>query len=94
MITSDICPCHFDNVFENMEMFKQPNSFATRQAPLSMGFPWQECWRGLPFPSPGDLPKPGIKPTPPAVADGFFTTEPPGKSQAPPMWIQLPSLLL
>ena len=32
------------------------------QAPLSMGFPRQECWSGLPFPSPGDLPNPGIKP--------------------------------
>ena len=34
---------------------------------------------GLPFPSPGDLPDPGIKPTSPLLADGFFTTEPPGK---------------
>ena len=33
-----------------------------RQAPLSMGFSRQEYWSGLPFPSPGDLPKPGIKP--------------------------------
>ena len=32
------------------------------QAPLSMGFPRQEYWSGLPFPSPGDLPNPGIKP--------------------------------
>ena len=31
------------------------------QAPLSMGFSWQECWSGLPFPSPGDLPDPGIE---------------------------------
>ena len=37
----------------------------------------QECWSGLPFPSPGDLPEPGIEPAPlmtPAVAGGFFTT--------------------
>ena len=33
-----------------------------RQAPLSMGFPSQEYWNGLPFPSPGDLPQPGIEP--------------------------------
>ena len=33
-----------------------------RQAPLSMGFSRQEYWSGLPFPSPGDLPNPGIKP--------------------------------
>ena len=54
------------------------------QAPLSMGFPRQEYWRGLPFPSPGDLPNPGIKPTSPASAGGFFTTEPPGK---PSFWL-------
>ena len=44
-----------------------------------MGFPRQEYWNGLPFPSPGDLPDPGIKPTPPALAGGFFITEPPEK---------------
>ena len=49
------------------------------QVPLSMGFPRQEYWSGLPFPSPGDLPDPGIKPRSPALAGGFFTTEPPGK---------------
>ena len=37
------------------------------QAPLSMGFSRQECWRGLPFPSPGDLPDPGIEPRSPAL---------------------------
>ena len=53
-----------------------------RQAPLSMGFFRQEYWSGFPFPLPGDLPKPGIKPAfpaPRALAGGFFTTEPPGK---------------
>ena len=49
------------------------------QAPLSMGFPRQEYWNRLPFPSPGDLPNPGIKPSSPILAGGFFTTEPPGK---------------
>ena len=52
------------------------------QAPLSMGFPRQEYWSGLPFPSPGDLPNPGIKPVSPAspiLAGKFFTTKPPGK---------------
>ena len=46
------------------------------QAPLSVDFSRQECWSGLPCPSPGDLPNPGIKPTPlrsPALADRFFT---------------------
>ena len=50
-------------------------------APLSMGFPWQEYWIGLPFPSPGDLPDPGIEPESPALAGKFFTCEPPGKLQ-------------
>ena len=48
------------------------------QAPLSTGFPRQECWNGLPFPSPGDLPDSGIESVSPALAGGFFTTEPPG----------------
>ena len=47
-----------------------------RQAPLSMGFSGQEYWSGLPFPPPGDLPDPGIKPSSPALAGRFFTTEP------------------
>ena len=51
-----------------------------RQAPLSVGFPRQEYWSGLPYPSPGDFPYTGIKPTSPALAGGFFTTEPPGKT--------------
>ena len=46
-----------------------------------MGFSRQECWSGLPFPSPADLPHPGFGPISPPLADGFFTTEPPGKPQ-------------
>ena len=45
------------------------------QAPLSMEFPGQEYWSRLPFASAGDLPDPGIKPTSPALAGRFFTTE-------------------
>ena len=51
----------------------------TRQAPLSMGFFRQEYWSGLPFPSPGHLPHPGIELVSlvsPALAGGFFTTLP------------------
>ena len=47
------------------------------QAPLSTGFSRQEYWSGLPYPSPGDLPKPGIEPgslMSPALAGRFFTT--------------------
>ena len=47
-----------------------------------MEFPRQEDWSGLPFPSPEDLPNPGIEPLPPALAGGFFTTEPPGKQKS------------
>ena len=43
-----------------------------------MGFPRQEYWSGLPFPFLGDLPGPGIKLASPALAGGFFTSEPPG----------------
>ena len=43
------------------------------QAPMSMGFPRQEYWSGLPFPSPGDLPYPGIECISPALTDEFFT---------------------
>jgi len=41
-----------------------------------MEFPKQEYWSGLPFPTPGDLPDTGIKPTSPALAGSFFTTVP------------------
>ena len=49
------------------------------QAPLSMGFSRREYWCGSPFPSPGNLPNPGIKLASPALAGRFSTTEPPGK---------------
>ena len=51
------------------------------QAPLSTGSHRQEHWIGLPFPSPGDLPDPGMEtasPVSPALAGGLFTTEPRG----------------
>ena len=50
------------------------------QAPPSMGFSRQEYWSGLPFPSPGDLPNPGIKPRSPALQADALPSEPPGKS--------------
>ena len=49
------------------------------QAPPSMGFSRQECWSGLPFPSPGDLPDPGIKPGSPASQADALPSESPGK---------------
>ena len=49
------------------------------EAPPSMEFSRQEYWRGLPFPSPGDLPDPGIEPTFPALQVDSLLSEPPGK---------------
>ena len=53
------------------------------QAPPSMGFSRQECWSGLPFPSPGDLPDPGIEPRSPALQADTLPSEPPGKPAIP-----------
>jgi len=50
-----------------------------RQAPLSVGFPRQECWSGLPFPSLEDLPDPRDQIFFSCIEDGIFTTEPPEK---------------
>ena len=50
-----------------------------QQASLFMGFPRQEYWNWLPFPSPRDLPNPEIEPVYPALAVAFFTAEPPRK---------------
>ena len=62
--------------FNCVQLFASPWTVAL-QAPLSMGFSWQEYWSQLSFPSPGDLPNPGIEPTSlmsPALAGGIFTT--------------------
>ena len=48
------------------------------QAPLSVGFSRQENWSGLPFPSPEDLPDPGMEPRSPALEADALTSEPPG----------------
>ena len=64
-------------------LFATPWTIARQaHAPLSMGFPRQEYWSGLPFLSPRDLSDPGIEPmspVSPALAGGFFTTVPLGK---------------
>ena len=67
-------------------LFSRPDSFASpwtvaHHAPLSMGFPREEYWSGLPFRSPADLPNRAIEPTSPALSGGFFTNKPPGKPQ-------------
>ena len=61
-----------------VRLFATPCTVAY-QASLSMGFSRQEYWSGLPFPSPGDLPDPGIEPRSPALEADALTSEPPGK---------------
>ena len=64
--------------FNHVELCAIPRTVA-HQVSLSMGFSRQEYWSGLPFPSPVDLPNPGIQSVSPALADRFFTSDPPGK---------------
>ena len=65
-------------VLRHVQLFGTPWTVAC-QAPLSMGFSRQECWSGLPIPSPGDLPNPGIKPGSPALQADSLPSEPLGK---------------
>ena len=66
-------------MLSRVRLFATPWTVA-REALLSMGFPRQESWSGLLFPSLGNLPDLGIETVSPAVAGGFFTTAPPGKA--------------
>ena len=69
--------CVHTQLLSHVQLFATPWTTA-RQAPLSMGFSRQECWSGLPFPSPGDLPDPGIKPTSLALQADSLPSVPPG----------------
>ena len=60
-----------------VQLFATPWTVAY-QAPPSMGFSRQEYWSGLPFPSPGDRPGPGIEPRSPTLEADTLTSEPPG----------------
>ena len=62
-----------DCTLSRVQLFVTPRTAAC-QVPLSMGLSRQEYWSGLPCPPPGDLPGPGRKHRPPALAGGFFTT--------------------
>ena len=69
-----------------MKLLSRVGLFATpwtvaNQAPPSMGFSREEYWSGLPFPSPRDLPNPGIEPGSPALQADDLTSEPPGKQK-------------
>ena len=66
-----------------MKLLSRVRLFATPwtvayQASMSMGFTKQEYWSGLPFPSPGALPNPGIEPTSPTLQADTLPSEPPG----------------
>ena len=65
-------------VLSHVLLFVTPWTVA-HQAPLCVEFPRREYRSGLPFPSPQGRPNPGIAPASPALAGGFFPTEPPGK---------------
>ena len=64
------------------------------QAPPSMGLSRQEYWSGLPFPSPGDLPDPGIEPRSPALQADALPSEPPPVQCHKPLSIVLQALCL
>ena len=64
-------------VFSFMSLTLATSWTVAHQAPLSMGFPRQEYWRGLLFPSPGKLPNPGIKPESPTLPADSLPSEPP-----------------
>ena len=64
-----------------VQLFATPWT-VVHQALPSMGFSRQEYWSGLPFPSPGELPDPGIEPGSPALQAGALPSEPPGKPKS------------
>ena len=64
--------------FSLVRLFMTPWTVAYQASP-SMGFSRQEYWSGVPFPSPGDLPNPGIKPGSPSLQADTLPSEPPGK---------------
>ena len=74
-------------IFNNVKLLSRVRLFVipwtvVHQVPLSMGFSRQEYWSGLPFPSPGDLPDPGIEPRSPALQADALPSELPGKPNA------------
>ena len=74
-----VCVCVCVCALSHVQLFATPWTIA-HQAPLSLGLPRQGYWSGLPFPTPEDLPDPGLGPASPvslALAGRFFTTVPP-----------------
>ena len=73
-----VCVCVCVKSLSRVRLFATPWTVA-HQTPLSIGFSRQEYWSGLPFPSPGDLPNPGIEARSPALQADALSSEPPGK---------------
>ena len=81
LVFTPVCACVHAQLHSCVRPFATLWTVA-HQIPVSMGFPRQEYWTGLPFPSPSDLPNPGMEltsPESPALAHTFFTTMLPGK---------------
>ena len=74
-----VCVCAVCSLAQSYPALCDPMDCIAHQAPLSMGFPKQEYWSGLLFPSPGDLPHPGIEPRSPTLQEDSLPAEPPGK---------------
>ena len=72
MLVAQLCPTLCD-----------PMDFIAYQVPLSIEFSKREYWSGLPFPSPGDLPDPRIKPGSPTLQADSLPSEPPGRPPPP-----------
>ena len=71
-----VCVCA--QLSSHVQLFATPWTIAL-QAPPPMGFSRLEYWSGLPFPSPGDLPNPGIEPRSPTLQADALPSEPAGK---------------
>ena len=82
-LISDLCVYVSHSVVSN---FLQPHGLQPRQSPLSMEFSRQKYWSGLPFPSPGNLSGPGIKPRCSALQADSLPSEQPGKKGSPHMF--------
>ena len=74
-------------LLSNVRLFATPST-AAYQAPPSMGFSSQKYCSGLPFPSPGHLPDPGIEPRSPALQADALPPEPPGKPPKPINYVE------
>ena len=84
------------SAFSSAYLCSDAQSCQTLRPHVRLLYPWgfsrQEYWIGLPCPPPGDHPNPGIEPTSlmsPALAGGFFTTEPPGKPVYPNLFLDV-----